>query len=61
MNTVFFKNLKLVDFKEAWDFQESLLNSIIDDKRNGRETKNYLIFVNLLRSFIQFIDNKEKI
>jgi lipoyl(octanoyl) transferase len=44
MNTVFFKNLKLVDFKEAWDFQESLLSSIIDDKRNRRETKNYLIF-----------------
>ena len=44
MNTVFFKNLKLVDFKEAWDFQESLLSSIIDDKRGGRETKNYLIF-----------------
>jgi len=44
MNTVFFKNLKVVDFKEAWDIQESLLDSIIKDKRAGLKTKNYLIF-----------------
>ena len=44
MKTVFFKNLKVVDFKEAWDFQESLLGSIIEDKRAGVKTKNYLIF-----------------
>ncbi len=44
MNTVFFKNLKVVDFKEAWDLQESLLSSIIKNKRAGVETKNYLIF-----------------
>ena len=44
MNTVFFKNLKVIDFKEAWDFQESLLGSIIEDKRASVKTKNYLIF-----------------
>tara|TARA_B100001250_G_scaffold413520_1_gene447931 strand:- start:808 stop:1491 length:684 start_codon:yes stop_codon:yes gene_type:complete len=44
MNTVFFKNLKVVDFKEAWDLQESLLSSIIKNKRAGAKTKNYLIF-----------------
>ena len=44
MNTVFFKNLGLIDFKVAWDKQEGLLQSIIKDKRAGLETKNYLIF-----------------
>tara|TARA_B100000902_G_C27307493_1_gene916380 strand:+ start:1296 stop:1979 length:684 start_codon:yes stop_codon:yes gene_type:complete len=44
MNTVFFKNLGLVDFKEAWKIQESLLNSIIKDKRAGKKTKNYILF-----------------
>ena len=44
MNTVFFKNLGTVDFREAWDTQESLLKSIINDKRSGLPTKNYLLF-----------------
>ena len=44
MNTVFFKNLELVDFKEAWSLQEELLSSIIRDKRAKRPTKNYLVF-----------------
>ena len=44
MNTVFFKNLGLVDFRCAWDKQEQLLQSIIKDKRSGVTTKNYLIF-----------------
>ena len=44
MNTVFFKNLGTIDFKTAWDTQESLLNSIINDKKSGVPTKNYLIF-----------------
>ena len=34
MNSVFFKNLGIIDFKEAWDVQESLLKSII--KKNVR-------------------------
>ena len=51
MNTVFFKYLGLVDFKKTWDYQETLLNSIINVKRSNRvskedpvKTKNYLLF-----------------
>jgi lipoyl(octanoyl) transferase len=51
MNTVFFKYLGVVDFKEAWDYQESLLNSTINIKRANRvsfgskkKTKSYLLF-----------------
>jgi len=51
MNTVFFKYLGVVDFKETWDYQESLLNSTINIKRANRvssgskkKTKNYLLF-----------------
>ena len=39
MNTVFFKYLGLVDFKETWDYQESLLNSIVEVKRKNRLSK----------------------
>ena len=31
MNTVFFKNLGIIDFKEAWGLQESILNAIIEE------------------------------
>ena len=50
MNSVIFKNLGIIKFKEAWDLQESLLNSIIDVKKKNRvnkkqqQTKNYLLF-----------------
>ena len=50
MNSVIFKNLGIIDFKEAWALQESLLNSIIDVKKQNRvgkkkqQTKNYLLF-----------------
>ena len=44
MNSVFFKNLGIVDFKEAWDLQERLLNSIITNKRAKKKTKNYILF-----------------
>ena len=44
MNTVYFKNWGLIDFKAAWERQESLLDSIIKDKRQNKPTKNYLIF-----------------
>ncbi|MEC9108370.1 MAG: lipoyl(octanoyl) transferase LipB [Bacteroidota bacterium] len=45
------KDLGLMDYKEAWDYQEELLNGIVGIKiKNRREgsnelTKNYLIFV----------------
>jgi len=44
MKTVFFKNLGLIDFKDAWDIQESILNSIVADKKQKTTTKNYLLF-----------------
>jgi len=44
MNCVFFKNLGIVDFKVAWELQEDLLQSIIQQKRNKKETKSYLLF-----------------
>lgn len=45
-----FTDLGLIDYKEAWDLQESLFNGTIQDKiriRNGETnilTKNYLLF-----------------
>ena len=45
------KDLGLVEYKKAWDYQEKLLNNIVEvKKKNRREgsndsTKNYLIFV----------------
>ena len=50
MNSVIFKNLGIIKFKEAWDLQERLLNSIIDIKKQNRinkkqqQTKSYLLF-----------------
>ncbi len=50
MTQVIFKDLGLIDYKEAWDFQEQLFKETIDDKikiRNGEtgiSTKNYLLF-----------------
>ena len=51
MNSVIFKNLGIIKFKDAWALQESLLKSIIDIKRETRnnpkikkKTKNYLLF-----------------
>ena len=50
MNSVIFKNLGIIKFKEAWDLQENLLNSIIDIKKQNRvskkqqQPKNYLLF-----------------
>jgi lipoyl(octanoyl) transferase len=47
---VYFRDLGLIDYKEAWDFQETIFNNTIQEKiqiRNGDqslETKNYLLF-----------------
>ncbi len=50
---VIFKDLGLIDYKKAWDFQKKLFNSIIDKKLENRQldnesyikpTKNYLLF-----------------
>ncbi len=50
MPEVIFKDLGLIDYKEAWDYQEKLFAETIDQKiqiRNGNTelvTKNYLLF-----------------
>ena len=50
MPTVHFQHLGLIDYKEAWDYQEKLFRSTVDQKikvRNGdshEETKNYILF-----------------
>lgn len=47
---VHFQSLGLIDYKEAWDYQEQLFKGTIDEKiriRNGESditTKNYLLF-----------------
>lgn len=47
---VIFQSLGLIDYQEAWDYQEKLFRETIDKKirlRNGElveETKNYLLF-----------------
>lgn len=50
MPEVIFKDLGLIDYKEAWDYQEELFKGIVDLKiriRKGESTettKNYLLF-----------------
>ncbi len=50
MPNVIYKQLGLIDYKEAWDFQEKIFQNTIDEKiriRNGEEglvTKNYMLF-----------------
>jgi len=50
MPEVIFKQLGLIDYKEAWDFQEEIFQNTIQEKiqiRNGAEnirTNNYLLF-----------------
>lgn len=45
-----YRNLGLIDYKEAWEYQESLFKSTVDQKisiRNGEDqgpTKNYVLF-----------------
>ena len=47
---VYFRDLGLIDYKEAWDFQETIFKNTIQEKiqiRNGDTTiitKNYLLF-----------------
>lgn len=51
---VFFKDLGLIDYKDAWDYQEDLFKQIIDFKIKNRSldegqqllTPNYLLFCN---------------
>jgi lipoyl(octanoyl) transferase len=42
--TVEVRDLGLIDYKEAWDYQTSLFNNVLQDKAAGTETNNFLIF-----------------
>lgn len=52
MQKVIFKDLGVVDYKEAWDFQEKLFNETVEIKLKNRDlpqnekivTKNHLLF-----------------
>lgn len=50
MQKVKFRDLGLIDYKEAWGFQEEIFNNIISVKSNNRKqkteikTENFLIF-----------------
>jgi len=46
-----FEDLQVIDYKKAWDYQETLFNTIIEKKKNyhpndpsSRNEKNYLLF-----------------
>ena len=41
INKVIFKNLGLIDYKEAWDYQDSLFTSIIDKKLELRKLQEF--------------------
>ncbi len=50
-NSVSFQDLDVIDYKEAWDYQEKLFKGIIDQKMFNRgnpgsekQTSNYLLF-----------------
>lgn len=36
-------DLNEIEYKDAWEYQETLFNSIIKNKRIGKPTKNYLV------------------
>ena len=50
MVKVIYENLGLIDYKEAWDYQEKIFRATVDQKikiRNGESTeptKNYILF-----------------
>ena len=50
MPEVIYENLGLIDYKEAWDYQEKIFRATVDHKikmRNGESdtpTKNYILF-----------------
>lgn len=52
MQQVFFRDLGLVDYKKAWDYQESLLKEVVEEKMSNRDLapaaqfppKHFLLF-----------------
>jgi lipoyl(octanoyl) transferase len=47
MKEVIYTDLGLKDYKEVWDYQDSLLKQLVETKteKSGGEVKNYLLFV----------------
>lgn len=41
---VYFKDIGSIDYKEAWDYQETLFNEVLKGKRNGDAPVSYLLF-----------------
>lgn len=44
MKHVFFRDLNLIDYKDAWEYQEQLFNEVTQDKLNAGGDLNYLLF-----------------
>ena len=44
MNTVQFKNLNNIEYKEAWDYQEKVFAKVIEAKQNREPIGGYLLF-----------------
>ena len=42
MQDVSFAELGLIDYKKAWDYQEALLNEIVQEKMANRDLPNHL-------------------
>ncbi len=40
MQPVVFHDLGIIDYKEAWDYQEKIFKKVVEQKLNNRETKN---------------------
>jgi lipoyl(octanoyl) transferase len=41
---VHFKDIGSIDYKEAWDYQETLFNEVLEGKRNGHNPVSHLLF-----------------
>jgi len=41
---VYFKDIGSIDYKQAWDYQETLFNEVLKGKRNGGAPVSYLLF-----------------
>jgi lipoyl(octanoyl) transferase len=44
MKKVIFKDLDIIEYKKAWDYQEFLFNEVIQDKLAKKENNGYLLF-----------------
>ena len=57
MQEVKFINLGLIDYKEAWDFQEKLFQAIIDVKRANRKREDARIALEPIQSKLVFCEH----